>query len=71
MIVARPASSNVSPTVPRVSYICDANNGNAAANDERIAELLAIADAGHLHVEVMLPMNMIGNPSNTRYRIPK
>ena len=45
MIVARPASSNVSPTVPRVSYICDTNNGNAAANDERIAELLAIADA--------------------------
>ena len=55
MIVARPASSNVSPTVPRVSYICDANNGNAAADDERIAELLAIADAGHLHAEVMLP----------------
>ena len=55
MMVARPASNNVSPTVPRVSYICDANNGNAAANDERIAELLAIADAGHLNAEVMLP----------------
>ena len=45
MAVARPASSAVAPTVPKAAYICDANNGNAAANDERIAELLAIADA--------------------------
>ena len=45
MTVARPASSKVAPTVPKVLYICDTNNGNAAANDERIAELLAIADA--------------------------
>jgi len=45
MAVARPARSAVAPTVPKVLYICDANNGNAAANDERIAELLAIAEA--------------------------
>ena len=45
MAVARPARSTVAPTVPKARYICDANSGNAAANDERIAELLAIADA--------------------------
>ncbi len=45
MAAARPARSAVAPTVPNASYICDANNGKAAANDERIAELLAIADA--------------------------
>jgi len=55
MAVARPASSTVAPTVPKAAYICAVNNGNAAANDERIAELLAIADAA------------IGRYATTRY----
>jgi hypothetical protein len=45
MIVARPARRAVAPTVPNLSYIAPANNGNAAANADRNALLLAIADA--------------------------
>ena len=45
MIVARPARRAVAPTVPSLSYIAPANNGNAAANANRSALLLAIADA--------------------------
>ncbi len=43
--VVRPARSAVAPTAPRRSYIARANNGNTAANVERIALFAAIADA--------------------------
>jgi len=45
MSVAKPARRAVAPTVPSLSYIIPANNGNAAANADRNALLLAIADA--------------------------
>jgi hypothetical protein len=45
MIVERPAKRAVAPTVPSLSYIAPANSGNTAANAERNALLLAIAEA--------------------------
>lgn len=45
MIVARPARRAVAPTVPSLSYMAPANSGNAAANADRNALLLAMAEA--------------------------
>lgn len=45
MIVVRPANNAVAPTVPNRSYIAPANRGNPAANADRSALLLAMADA--------------------------
>ena len=45
IIVVRPANNAVAPTVPNRSYIAPANRGNAAANADRSALLLAMADA--------------------------
>jgi hypothetical protein len=45
MIVARPARRAVAPTVPSLLYMAPANNGNAAANADRSALLLAMAEA--------------------------
>jgi len=45
IIVVRPASNAVAPTVPNRSYIAPANRGNAAAKADRRALLLAMADA--------------------------
>ena len=45
MIAAKLAISAVAPTVPRRWYMAPANNGKAAAKVDRIALLLAIADA--------------------------
>lgn len=45
MIVINPASRAVAPTVPSRWYIAPANRGKAAAKDDRIALLAAIADA--------------------------
>lgn len=55
MSVVSPASRAVAPTVPRRSYIWPANSGNTAANVDRSALLLAIADAA------------IGRYATTRY----
>ena len=40
-----PARSAVSPTVPSLLYIWPANNGNAAAKDDRAKAFADIADA--------------------------
>lgn len=45
MIVVKPASNAVAPTVPSRLYIAGANSGNAAANVHLSALLLAIAEA--------------------------
>lgn len=45
MIVARPARRAVAPTVPSLLYMAPANSGNAAANADRSALLLAMAEA--------------------------
>lgn len=50
-----PASSAVAPTVPSRVYIWPANNGKAAANEDRANALAAIADAA------------IGRYATTRY----
>jgi len=43
--VAKPATSAVAPTVPNVTYIFDANNGNAAAKQHLTKLLLASTEA--------------------------
>lgn len=55
MIIVNPASNAVAPTVPSLEYIAGANNGNPAANAERIALFEASADAA------------IGRYATTRY----
>jgi hypothetical protein len=45
MMVVRPASNAVAPTVPNFVYMAPANKGNTAANDERIALFAAMAEA--------------------------
>lgn len=55
MAVVNPASNAVAPTVPSLEYIAGANNGNPAANADRIALFDASADAA------------IGRYATTRY----
>lgn len=43
MTVVSPAKSAVAPTVPSLWYIAPAKSGNAAAKEDRTAELLAMA----------------------------
>ena len=44
-IVIIPANNAVAPSVPRALYICPANSGKAAPNEERAKAFAAIADA--------------------------
>ena len=55
MAVVNPASNAVAPTVPSLEYIAGANNGNPAANADRMALFDASADAA------------IGRYATTRY----
>jgi len=45
MSAVKPANRAVAPTVPSRLYMVPANNGKAAANVDRIALLLAMAEA--------------------------